>query len=163
MQLERDETFANALQSQINALSNAQRLVNEAIGKRTRELGPDHPETIRARLDLVELFRIAGRPRDARPVAEEAWLQLVDGPEANAALAAHAESLFGAVLVDLGELDQGEELLQSGLDKLLGTDGPLAAETRAAGERLAVLYEQTQRPAEAARVRGLAPAPDAGR
>jgi tetratricopeptide (TPR) repeat protein len=139
--------------SVIKAISNARQLVKEAIEKRTRDLGPDAAETIGARLDMAELERIAGHPEDARPLAEEAWMQLSEGPERDGALAARAESLFGALLVDLGELEEGEELLQSGLDKLRNMAGPEASETRAAGERLAVLYELTKRPEEAARVR----------
>ena len=135
------------------AFSNAERLVTEAIRQRERELGPEHPRTTSARLDLVELYSIAGRSRDARPLAEEAWLLLSEQPAAEVALLGRAETLFGAVMADLGELEEGTELLESGLEKLLHLDAPTDAPAHAIAERLATLYELARRPAEAARVR----------
>jgi len=141
--------------SVINAVSNAKQLVSGEIERRARELGDDDRETVRARLDLAELHRIAGRPREARPLAEEAWLQLSEGDGAEGALTARAASEFGAALADLGELNEGEELLQSGFEGLLKSLGPTAREAKVAGERLAALLELTRRPEEAARVRDL--------
>jgi non-specific serine/threonine protein kinase/serine/threonine-protein kinase len=149
--------------SVLNAVSNATSLVTEAIKRRERELGADDPQTMGARLDLVELYLSAGNPGAARPLAEEAWQQLSEGAEAEGALAARAESLLGALLADMGELNEAEELLDAGFTRLLESLGPGAAAARSAGERLATLFERTNRPAEATRVRGLLaiPAPEA--
>ena len=159
-------TYRRALgdehKSVINAVSNAEHLVRETIERRESELGAEHNETVRARLDLAELFRIAGRPVDARPVAEEVWQLLSGVPDADGVLAARAESVLGAVLADLGEREEAEELLRAGFTRLLEFLGPAARETSLSGGRLAALFELTNRPEEAARVRSLLTSPDQG-
>jgi serine/threonine protein kinase/tetratricopeptide (TPR) repeat protein len=141
--------------SAVGAVSNAKQLVTMEIERRVRQLGEESPEVAAARLDLAELYRIAGRPAEARPLAEEAWLFFSEGAGAAAggALLARAQSEFGATLADLGELDEGEELLGIGFAGLLAALGPAARETREAGERLAVLLELRGRPEEASGVR----------
>jgi len=146
----------------LEVVANAKQMVTGEIERRERELGAEHPETVRARLDLAELYCIAGRPGDARPVAEEAWMLLSEGPDAQSALAARAESVLGAVLADQGERADAEDLLEAGFTRLLESLGPLAREARAAGERLATHFETTNRPEEAARVRGLLTTPKPG-
>ena len=110
-------------ESVLNAVSNAQHLVDEAIERRTRELGAQHPETMRARLDMAELHWISGRLDDARPLAEEVWQQLSDATDADGALLARAQSLLGAVLADQGELNGAADLLQAGFGGLLKSSG----------------------------------------
>ncbi len=118
-------------------------------------LGAESPETVRACLDLAELYRIAGKPADARPVAEEAWLRLSEDPSVEPALAARSQSELGAAMADLGELAEAEELLHAGFEGLVKALGPASPRTRSAGERLAALYDATRRPEEAGRVREL--------
>ena len=149
-------------QDVVNAVSNAKLLVTGEITRRARDLGENDPETMRARLDLSELHRIAGKPGEARPVAENAWVILTEGPDPEGPLAARASSEFGAALADLGQLDEGEELLQAGFAGLLKALGPSARETRTAGERLVTLLELRNRAEEAARVRELLISPARG-
>jgi tetratricopeptide (TPR) repeat protein len=139
----------------LRSIANAKGLVTDALNRRTRDLGANHPDTQRARLDLAELYWLGGKPVDARPPAEEAWEALSASPAAEPALLARAQSLFGAVLAEQGELEGAEELLQAGFNGALQASGVGAAETQAAGERLAQLFERTHRQAEALRVRGL--------
>ena len=154
--------LGDAHPSVLNAVSNATSLVTEAIKRRERELGAEDPQTVGARLDLVELYLLAGNPGAARPLAEEAWQQISEGAAAEGPLLAHAQSLFGAVLADQGDLDAAEELLDSGFTGLLQSLGPDAREAREAGERLAALYERTNRPDKAARARELLTTSEAG-
>jgi tetratricopeptide (TPR) repeat protein len=139
----------------ITAVKNATRLVTEEIVRRERELGADDAQTVRARLDLAELYRMTGRSAEARPLAEEAWLLLSERADADGALVARAESVLGAVLADQGELDAAEKHLESGFAKLLKSPGPGSKEARAAGESLAAVFERTNRLQEAVRIRKL--------
>jgi tetratricopeptide (TPR) repeat protein len=139
----------------LGSVANAKLMVTKAIERRERELGAEHAETLRARLDLAELYLVAGIAGDARTVAEDAWLALSEGPDAEGPLAARAESLLGAALVALGEREEGEGLLVGAFGRLVERMGPGAREVRTAGEQLAALYELTSRPGEASRVRDL--------
>jgi serine/threonine protein kinase/tetratricopeptide (TPR) repeat protein len=151
--------LGDAHPSVMGAVTNAKRLVDDEIGRRERALGAEHEQTVLARLDLAELFQIAGRPAEARPLAEEAWHLLSEGSGADSVPAARASSLLGAILADLGELEEAEELLRAGFDRLAESLGPDDRLTRQAAERLAGLYEQTDRPTEAVALRS---APAAG-
>jgi non-specific serine/threonine protein kinase/serine/threonine-protein kinase len=139
--------------SVIGAVSNAKQLVTREVDRRTRELGERSPETARARLDLAELYRIAGKPAEARPLAEEAWELLSEDPAVEPALAARSKSELGAAMADLGELAEAEELLHVGFEGLIQALGPTSPQARSAGERLAALYDATHRPEQAVRVR----------
>jgi tetratricopeptide (TPR) repeat protein/predicted Ser/Thr protein kinase len=141
--------------STLKAVSNATHLVTGEIARRERELGAENTETVRARLDLAELYRMTGRSDAARPIAEEAWMLLSERADADGALLSRAENLFGGVLADQGELDAAEERLESGFTRLLKSLGPDAKEVRAAAEALAAVYERAHRPQDAARVRRL--------
>jgi tetratricopeptide (TPR) repeat protein len=149
--------------SVLRAIANATGLVSAAINLRERDFGAEHQETVRARLDMAELDLIAGRPDEARPLAEEIWQRLTESSDAEGALLARATSVLGAVLADQGDLVSAEELLDAGFKTLLVSVGRDARETRVAGERLASMYERTNRPEKATEVRKLLPTTGSGK
>ena len=63
------------------------------------------------------------------------------------------ENILGATLAKLGQHETGERLLVSGYDALNRTLGPARPASRQALERLIAMYEDTGRPADAARYR----------
>jgi tetratricopeptide (TPR) repeat protein len=139
----------------IHVEANARRLVSEEIVRCEEKLGAESAETVRTRLDLVELYRMVGRSADARSVAEEVLGVLSGRPDPDAALLARAESDLGAVLSDQGDLEAAEAHLKAGFAKLLASLGPGAKDVRAAAESLAAVLERTNRPQEAEKVRKL--------
>ena len=135
------------------AVANATHLVTTEIERRKSELGAQDPKTLSARLDLAELYRITGRPADARPIAEEIFGLLSGTPDAEGALLARAETELGAALADQGMLDEAEVHLNAGYARSLKALGPGAKEVRTAAEILAGVFERTNRPRDAERVR----------
>jgi tetratricopeptide (TPR) repeat protein len=131
-------------------LDNAVRFHWEAIGKRRTEYGDTHPEVASALADLAVLYLATGRVQEAEPPAREAWEITLDFPEGeDEARKARVECVYGEVLSRTGEFDFAEELLSSGRERSLASQGGDPTQARAAIEHLIQLYEAWDRPREA--------------
>ena len=105
-------------------------LVEEALEVRQRELGPGHPDTVASRIELGQLYWLAGRYPEAQVALEEALAdrQRAFGPEAPEV--AEVLDHLGSVYSTQAFWDQAQEAFTQALairEVVFGTESPEAA------------------------------------
>jgi tetratricopeptide (TPR) repeat protein len=104
------------------------------IRRKTFDLG--HPHLAASGIDLARLDLEFGRCRQAEGRLQTSLATFLATKEIGAWELAEVQSLLGAALVCLGELEQGETLLRSGLERLEETRGERSIYTLQARQRL---------------------------
>ena len=134
------------------AYGEARPLLEEVLSLQRAGLPPEHPDLAQTLAALGAVLTRAGDAEVAEPLLREAW-RIRRRPPASAVLAANVQSLLGECLLELGRHDEAEPLLVESLETLEAGLGPAHARTQQARERLAALFERTERSAEAAELR----------
>ena len=133
----------------------SEELLRRALAQKRRVYSQDHPEV---GIGAVNLAVIVADPVEAEVLSREAKRIFSGVFPAGHWRIAHAESVRGACLVELGRFEEAESLLVDSLRVLRETKGEEDEVTRDARRRLVVLYERWGRRDDAARYRS-APRP----
>ena len=113
----------------------------------------DHPNRAFPLSGLAAVYREQGRPDEAEPLLREALALRRAALDSGHRYIGESLSDLGAVLTDQGRHAEAESLLLEAYRILVAAEGTDATRTRTASRRLAVLYDLSNRPEEAARYR----------
>ncbi len=102
----------------------AERLLEDALDVRRRNLGAEHPDVGLSLSRLAWLYRSQWRLDEALPLAEEAVSILRAAPQQNDTLLAMGLQTLGMVQRDLGRFDVARQSLEESLDIRRRVGGP---------------------------------------
>ena len=137
----------------LGELDEAGVLAPEALDQARGLFGTEHIDTALASIVVGRVEVAQGKPVEAESHLREALdtLQRLELPEDQAWLLARAESNLGNALRAQQRYEEAEPLLLNGYQHMRDAKGDDYLETRAARERLILLYEQWGKPEEAAK------------
>lgn len=139
----------------------AEPLYREALEIKETRYGQAHPSTLLQRYNLGSLLRDQGRFDEAEPLLRNVTTRAAEAlPEEHWYRALFRGGL-GACLLEMQRYAEAEPELLACHEGLVKRFGPDHARPRLAAEKLAALYDATQRPAKARAWREQAAAPDA--
>lgn len=111
------------LYRQLDELEKARPYLEKALDIRKKSLGEDHPQAIAGMRNLADLYAMLARAADGRPIIERALdISEQKYTEGNWRIYA-AQSIYGLILVKLGEHDQGFRLLVTSYEGLVQVRG----------------------------------------
>lgn len=124
-----------------------------ALANYTNAFQAGHPRLGKAKSTYAEALLDLGRPREAYPLAKQGWEAISESLPETHGLHRTASSVYGAVVLGRGDVDQARELLES---SVAGEPDVTSRWTQTRRlERMVALYEATGDSAKKAEFSGL--------
>nr|MDP9105588.1 tetratricopeptide repeat protein [Candidatus Eremiobacteraeota bacterium] len=153
-----DLTFLGRVLFRLNQFAEAESLLRRSLEISRVTYGPNHPDVSNTLDALGRLLTKVKRFDEAQPFIRAALRMDEDGGKSRHFAVARDLNTFGELLVSTGRAVEAESYLQKALhstEEIYGPDHPKVGDVL---KNLALVYERTQRPLEAAAARSRAEA-----